>query len=252
MKSYIKQIIGVFGMATMLSLVSSCGEKADFLKSVVPAGGARIKFYHAASDAPGVVIQVNGANYSGVNTVSPAAAAPLVYFSAYPAVDYGMLTAGTAKISINTAAAPVATVLAADLPVEDGKYYSVFAYGIKPNYRALVVPDVLVPADKSKAYVRLVNLVSTFATTPTRYDLLVNGVQIGTADFGATSGNFIPVDAIAFAGTAQTVQLRITGGTTIAALGTLQPYPGKFYTFIARGNLLNATTLPALSVSTNL
>ena len=167
-------------------------------------------------------------------------------------MDYGIVAPGTAKIKINTAVAPVTTVIAADLPVEDGKYYSIFAYGVSPTYKALVVPDALEAPDKSKAYIRLVNLVSSNTTTPTQYDLLYNNVQIATANFAGTSGSFIPVDGIVFNGVAITVQLRVSGTTTIAASGTIQPYGGKLYTFVARGIVANAKTPPALSLSVNL
>ena len=59
MKSYFKSIIVAFGTLALLTTVSSCGDKADFLQSLSPASGARVKFYHAAADAPAVDILVN-------------------------------------------------------------------------------------------------------------------------------------------------------------------------------------------------
>jgi hypothetical protein len=252
MKSYFKHILSVCATLALLASVSSCGDKADFLQSLSPAGGARVKFYHSAADAVGVDILIDDKKYSGVNTVAPAVPTPLTYTGSYPNIDYGMVTAGTIKVKVNTAVAPIATVLAADLPVEEGKYYSIFAYGVAPTYKALVVNDVLEASDKSKAYIRLVNLVSSNTATPTQYDLLYNGVQIASATFGATSGNFIPVDGILFNTTAQTIQLRVSGTTTIAASGTIQPYGGKFYTYIARGIVASTKTPPTLGLSVNL
>ncbi|WP_332369319.1 hypothetical protein [Spirosoma telluris] len=47
----------------------ACGDKANFLDSVAPATGARVKFYHLAPDLAGVDVYVNDQKFSGVNTV---------------------------------------------------------------------------------------------------------------------------------------------------------------------------------------
>ncbi len=251
MKQYIKQLALSTGFVSLMLGLGACGDEYDFLTSVQPAEGARVKFYHVASDAPGVNIFVNDKKFSGILTTPPAAAGSLTYFNSFPNVDYGSLPAGTAKIKVETAAAPVLPVLAADLPVEDGKYYSVFAYGASPTYGALVLNDKFDLADKSKAGVRLINLVAG-ATSP-KYDLVVNNNVIASGiDFAANKADFLPIETIAYAATALTVQIRAAGTATVVASTTIQPYSGKFYSFIARGQVGGTGTKAiALSVSTN-
>lgn len=239
----------MLAVVASMATVTSCGEESNFLQSVQPAEGARLKFYHAASDAPGVEIIINDKKFSGTNTTTAPIA--LTYFSSYPNLDYGLVIPGTAKVKVALAATPTVAVLSTDLPVEDGKYYSIYAYGVSPTYGALVLNDNLTPPDRNKAYVRLVNLVA--GTPAPKYDLAVNGVVIAAGiDVASTKGDFIGIDAITYSGTAIPIQLRAAGTTTAVASGTLQPYAGKFYTFIARGVVGGTgTKVITLSTSTN-
>ncbi|MFN8354765.1 MAG: DUF4397 domain-containing protein [Spirosomataceae bacterium] len=251
MKKYISKLFASAGVVALMLTLNACGDQYDFLTSVQPAAGARVKFYHAAPDAPGVDIFVNDQKFSGVLTTPPAAAGSITYFNSFPNVDYGTIAAGTAKVKVQTATSPAVAVLSADLPIEDGKFYSVFAYGISPTYGAVVFNDKFDVVDKSKAYVRIVNLVA--GTPAPKYDLVVNGNVVATnVDFSANKADFLPIDAIAYAATAQTVQIRTAGTTTVIASTTIQPYAGKFYTFIARGQVGGTGTKAiAVSVSTN-
>lgn len=255
MKKYINSFFAGVSALMLMTALSACEEEQhDFLRTVEPASGARVKFYHVAPDAPGVDILINDRKFSGVNTVPPATPAPLTYFSSFPNIDYGLITPGATSVKIVPSATPATTVLSATLPVEDGKYYSVFAYGLAPTYSAVVLTDNLTAVDKGKAYVRIVNLVSGNTTTPTpTYDLAVNGNVVATnVRPGNASGDFVGVDAIAFGATAQPIQIRTAGTTTVVASTTLQPYANKFYTFIARGQVGGTgTRAVALSVSTN-
>ena len=159
----------------------SCGDKADFRNSVVPATGARVKFYHTAPDAAGVDIYVNDQKLSGVNTVPPAVPAPLTYTNSFPNQDYALLTPGTAKVKIvtpaSTTATTDATLATADLTTQADTYYSVFLYGTAPTYNTLTLTDNLTVQDPAQAYVRFVNLVSG-ADAAATYDLVVNGTVV--------------------------------------------------------------------------
>ena len=252
-----KHTINFFLLCLTGLLMLACGDKANFLTSVTPATGARVKFYHAAPDAAGVDIYVNDQKFSGVNTVPPAVAGPLTYFNSFPNQDYALLTPGTMKVKIvapaSTTGSTDATLLTTDLNAQADTYYSVFLYGTAPTYSSLVLNDNLTAPDPTKAYVRFVNLVSGDATAAT-YDLAINGTVVAA---GITplkgAATFIPIPAIAYATTAVPVQLRAAGTTTVVgAATTLQPYAGRFYTYVARGVAGGtATKAVTLSASTN-
>jgi len=234
-------------------LLFACGDKANFLNSVTPATGARVKFYHLAPDVAGIDIYVNDQKFSGVNTVPPTASLPLSYTSSFPNQDYAVLTSGTAKVKIvapaSTTASSDVTLTTTDLTTQDNTYYSVFLYGTAPTYNCLVLTDNLTATDASKAYVRLVNLVSGADASAT-YDLAVNGtiVASGIAPLKGTAA-FVPVPTIAYGATAVPVQLRLTGTTTAIGLTVpLQPYPGRFYTYIARG-IVGGTGSKAVNIT---
>jgi hypothetical protein len=254
MKKYFHSFLTAVTTLALLAGASACQEEHDFLRTIEPATGARVKFYHVAPDAPGIDILLNDKKFSGVNTVPPATPVAVTYFSSFPNLDYGLISPGSTNVKIVPSATPATAVISATVPVEDGKYYSVFAYGLAPTYSALVLTDNLTPADKNQAYVRLVNLVAPSATAAApSYDLVLNGSVVATnVRPGTASGEFVGVPAIAFGAAAVPVQIRTAGTTTVIASGTLQPYSSKFYTFIARGQLGGTgTRVVALSTSTN-
>ncbi|QHV97036.1 DUF4397 domain-containing protein [Spirosoma endbachense] len=223
-------------------LLLACGDEANFLDSVAPSAGARVKFYNLAPDVTGVDIYVNDQKFSGVNTVPPATSLPLSYTNSFPSLDYARVTPGTAKVKIvapaSTTASSDATLATTDLTTQADTYTSVFFYGNAPTYSSLVLTDNLTAADPTKAYVRFINLVSGADASAT-YDLAINGVVVATG-IAPLKGvaTFTSIPAIAYNTTAVPVQLRTAGTTTVVgAATTLQPYAGRFYTFIARGNV---------------
>lgn len=250
-----KQIIKFLFILCLGSFVLACGDKANFLDSVAPATGARVRFYHVAPDLGGVDIYINDQRFSGVNTVPPAVAAPLSYTNSFPAQDYALLTPGTSKVKIvvpsSTTASSDATIATTDLTTQADTYYSVFLYGTAPTYSTLTLTDNLTASDPTKAYVRLVNFVSGTNADAT-YDLAVNGTVVvtGIAPIKGTA-TFVAIPAIAYGTTAVPVQLRLTGTTTVVASATLQSYAGRFYTFVAKG-IVGGTGAKAVGINTNI
>ncbi|GAB4013177.1 hypothetical protein GCM10028808_31400 [Spirosoma migulaei] len=252
MKHIINYVL-LFGTGLLLL---ACGDKANFLDSVTPATGARVKFYHLAADLAGIDIYVNDQKFSGVNTVPPAVAAPLSYTNTFPNQDYATLTPGTAKVKVvipaSTTATSDATVATTDLTAQADTYYSVFLYGTAPTYSTLTLTDNLTSTDASKAYIRFVNFVAGPDETST-YDLVVNGAVVvtGVAPLKGVA-TFVPIAAIGYNTTAIPVQIRPTGTTTVTASGTIQPYAGRFYTVVARG-VAAGTGIKAIgfAISTN-
>ncbi len=238
-------------LGTLALVASACGDKADFLQSVAPATGARVKFFHLAPDAPNVAIYLNDKAFSGVNTVPPAFPASVAYGAAFPVQDYGLVAPGTAKVKVNlaaTATTPEVPGFGGDLTVEDGKYYSVFATGVAPTYEVLVVNDKLEAADRTKAYVRIINLVTNSPVGG--YELTVNGKSVTTAAAYKTVTEFQPIDAIAYASTAVPVVVK-AGTTTLTFTGGVQPYANRYYTVVVRGVVGNAKTPLTATLFTN-
>ena len=233
----IYQILTVCSFAFLLS----CGDKSDNEQNVTPADGARVKFYHLAPDVAGVTIFANDQKLSGALTVSPFPPATQLtpntigYGGTFPNLDYAVLAGGTTKIKVvapATASTPEVQAISAELPFESNKFYSVYAFGVSPSYSALVLNDDFTAADPKKAYVRFINLVNT--TTPTNYDLSVNGVNVFTGvAFKGTSAAFTAIDPITYGSTKVTVTAK-AGTTSISGSSTfsLQPYAGRFYTII--------------------
>ena len=247
-----------------LFVFPSCGDKTNFEQSVSPASGARLKFYHAAPDATGINIFANDTKISGANTVSPFPPAVqttpnlLVYGNSFPITDYAVLTAGSTNIKVSVPATATTTEIVAVTTTgtfDDGKYYSVYTYGVSPTYSALILTDDFTAADPKKAYVRLVNLLNPSTTVPTpNFDLIVNGITISSAvGFAGKNSGFTPIDAIAYGGTKAVVSVKSTAlsfpGT---ASFTFQPYAGRFYTIYTSG-IIGATgaKAPTIYVSTN-
>ena len=235
-KNKIYSIVALF--ATFF-IVSACGDETNSFGIYSPATGGKIKFIHSAPDIAGIDIYVNDKKFSGVNTATGAAPALLTFGNAYPSTaEYAAIPVGKAKIGVVVPSLNNATGIAADLNVEEGKYYSVFATGIAPTYAPLVLEDKLpVPSGKN-IYVRVINLIPNSTTT----EFTVNGVIIATGvAFKNTDTNFITVPIDAFTSGAITVPFSakvlggiapITTSTTIA--GTI---PGRILTFIVRGLL---------------
>lgn len=250
-----KKQLNRFGLVLVTAaLLTACGEKYDFrTASFDPvASGGRVKIYHAAPGAPGVVVYLNDKPFSGVNTTPPAAPVALAYsntaLNSFPNIDYAVVTPGTAKLRIAVATTPETLVLNGDVPVQDNTYYSVFVVGTAPNYEAVLTTDKLQAADATKAYVRVANLVSN--SPAGGYELLVNGKSVVTAGAFKTVTEFQPVDAVAFGSTALTVAVR-NGASSFTATGGLSPLAGRFYTIAVRGVAGSTATPVAASVSTN-
>lgn len=249
MKSILKSLF----TALLATAVVACGSESDSLESVKPATGARLRFYHAAPDAPGLALYLNEKAFSGVNTV-PSTPDPLpaavTYFSAFPVRNYATVEPGAATLKINTAkttAAQETALLGANLTLEEGKYYSVFATGNASAYEVFSVEDKRTVAEAGKAYVRVVNLV---VNSPAGgYEVSINGKVLTTVPAYKSVSNFIAIDPVAFNSAAQTITAK--NGTvtlTSASADRIQPYAGRFYTIILRGIAGDTKTPPTISL----
>ncbi len=240
MKKYLLSI-------SLLSAVflSSCGDENSFLTNVITAEGAKVKFIHAAPDAPGVAIFVNDKKVSGLLTVAPATPGVIAYGSVFPAQDYANLSAGAAKVSVTTPTANNAVILSGDVNLESGKLYSVIATGLAPTYSPVILQDNLPEISGNKVFFRVVNLVANSANA----DVTILGSSAATGIKPKEGGDkFIAVELPNYISGSVTVPVvvKLNGTSTATTDGSITASqtisftgvtPGRSYTIISRGLL---------------
>jgi hypothetical protein len=232
-----KHILSIITLLIAFVGLISCGDQQDSFQIISPAMGARVKFIHAAPDVPGIDIYVNDKKFSGVNTSPPAVPTLLTYGGSYPSTaEYATLSAGKAKVAVVVPSLNV-TGITADLTVEEGKYYSVFATGITPTYTPLVLEDKLPVASGKTIFVRVINLIPNSTTA----DFTVNGNVIASGvAFKNTDNTFysVPIDAFTTGTINVPFTIKVLGGVATVNIATVSQtavIPGKIYTVIARG-----------------
>ncbi|MBC8112516.1 MAG: DUF4397 domain-containing protein [Verrucomicrobia bacterium] len=223
-------------------MVLGCGDKHEFLSSVPFAQGTKIKFIHAASDAPAINVLVNNQQVNG---------AALSYSGIFPVTDYVSIdTAGinnTALVQVlipPTATAPQTQVLSATLSVTRSQYTTVAIVGINPNYEAVVIDDRIsfLPND-GKIRLRFFNFIQNstavdIVATPSggTATTLYTGIAYKLGD-----ANFSTIDLGAnVSSLSYTIQLRDTAtGALLATLSAANSAltGNKVYTLIARGQI---------------
>ncbi|MFN8347983.1 MAG: DUF4397 domain-containing protein [Spirosomataceae bacterium] len=185
-----------FLAAGIAAMIMACGTEHDLLKDVQTASGARVKFFHAAPDAPGVALYVNDKKFSAVLTVAPATPGVITYGSVFPSTDYALVEAGAAKAKLiipASGATAETTVFSGTVPVEADKYYSVFATGLAPTYGAVLIQDNMPAFNDRQVFFRVVNMIpnSTGVTASLAGNAFIEKVEYGKA------GNFVPYNVAA-------------------------------------------------------
>lgn len=186
-----------------------------------PAKKAMVLVTHASPDAPGVDLLVDDTK---VNSAALLFAQNTGYLS---------LDAGKRNVKVNVTGTKT-TVIEADLTLEAGKAYSVFAVGKVANIGAVVLSDDLSAPAKGKAHVRFVHL----SPDAPAVDIVAKGVGTvfsGKAFKEATS--FTPVAA----GTL-TLEVKVAStGATALTVPNVTLEDGKIYTIYAKGLLADSS-----------
>lgn len=180
---------------------------------------ASVLITHASPNAPGVDIVVDNAGSPAVTNLQ------------FPAnTGYVQLPAGTRNVKVNVTGTST-TAINADLALEAGKVYSVFAIDSVARIEPLVLVDDLTAPAAGKAHVRFVHL------SPN-----APAVDVGLANGGATVfGNvafkeflgFAPLDAGTY-----DLDVRVANTATVALpLRGITLEDGKIYTVFAKGFL---------------
>lgn len=236
-----KSLINLLIAAGIAAFITACGTEHDFLSSVQPASGARIKFIHAAPDAPGVALYVNDKKFSGVLTTAPATPGTVTYGNVFPGSDYATVEAGAAKARLivpASGATAETTVFSGTVPVEADKYYSVFATGLAPTYGALVLEDKIPAFNERQIFFRIVNLVPGSTATAT-----FSGVTLADKVEYGKSGDFTPYNVPdtfkgGSIGGSVTIKNEGPGGVAATTTFTFTGYTGgRAVTLVMRGVL---------------
>jgi Domain of unknown function (DUF4397) len=239
-----KYILSISLLTTLL--LGGCGDESSFLTNVTPAEGAKVKFIHAAPDAPGVAIFVNDRKVSGVLTVAPATPTTISYGGVFPAQDYAVLTAGASKVSVTTPTVGNATILSGDVNLEAGKYYTVIATGLAPSYAPFVVQDNFPVISGNKVFFRVINLTAN----STDAEVSIGGSVAATGIKPKEGGDkFIAYDLPGYTAGSVSIPviLKLNGSATATTAGTVTNTlatitftgvtPGRVYTLVTRGLL---------------
>lgn len=207
-----------------VSLVASTGTSSfEILDSATPA---QLRVIHASPDAPAVDVIVND-NFG----------APVLEDVPFPAVS-GYLTVppGAYNVKVTAANNPGAIVIDANVNLEAGKRYSVYATGPLVS----IAPYVLVDDNRSVATAAKVRIVHT-APSAGRVDLYVTapGAGIATATPAFTNVPF----------RAETGYVNLAGGNydvTVTPTGTKTPAIGPATITIADGSVYTAAARDAV------
>lgn len=212
-----KKVFLAFAPAIMIAAIlttSSCKkDEATF---------ANVLVVHASPNAPGVDLLIDNSKVNSAALTFPAN------------TGYLKVESGTRNVKVNVTGTTT-TVINADLALEEGKNYSVFAVNAVANIEPLVLADDLTTPASGKAHVRFVHL----SPDAPAVDVALDGgavVFANTAFKGSTA--FTPLDAGAY-----NLEVRLAGTATVALdLPSITLQAGKIYTVFARGFVTPGTT----------
>lgn len=212
-RTFLVATVAVLGLA-------ACSDDDD-APTAVQTPTALVRVAHKSPNAPAVDVLVDGSVVLS-NVPFPA-------FSGYLEVP-----AGTRNVQVN-AAGTTQTVIDADLSLEAGRAYTVFATGLLADLTPVVTVDDLTPAAAGDARIRVIHgapsapAVDVYATAPGA-DLETATPVLTNVPFRAVS-DYLTVPA-------GTYQLRVTlaGTTTVAIDATVSLNPTSVRTVIARDN----------------
>jgi hypothetical protein len=192
---------------------TSCDDDDD----EVVLENANVMVVHASPDAPGVDLFINNTKINNAALMFP------------NNTGYLNVPSGTQNVKIN-AAGTSTTVIEANLDLEPGEDYSVFAINTLENIEPLVLEDDLAEPADNMAHVRFVHL----SPDAPAVDIAVQGGPVLFSNRAFKSAtDFTPVAAGTY-----TLEVRPAGTTTVAlTIPDVMIMDGMIYTVFARGFL---------------
>ena len=203
-----------FSLALMVLLASCMDDDDEFVSQ--PVEVAYVSIYHAAPDAPGFDIVVDGrvinqnpfdyTSYSGY----------LNFYTGNRAIRFNSVNANSALIDTT-------------FSFEDGKAYSLFAINRLPDVEALLVVDSAASPVAGKAMVRFVNLSPDASAFEVAVPESAAPLFSGKAFKEATQYQEIDAKTYDF-------QIRNAGASgSVVSAEDVEILPGRYYTIITRG-----------------
>lgn len=226
-----KSLINAFKSFAILfvatSLVVACNKDED--AAVQPV--SQVKTVHASPNAPGVDLYVDNIKVNNAALVFP------------QNTGYLEINAGTRNIKVN-ATGTSTTVINADVPFDQNKNYSVFAYDLVTSIKAIVVEDNLTAPQSGKAHLRFFHLspgapaVTVGVLSGSTFSGVFSDRSFETQATATANQAFVPVDAGTY-----NFDVRVAGTTTsVLTLNNISLQAGKIYTVFAKGIAGNTIT----------
>lgn len=279
--------------------ITSCGDENDQTPYQTKEGienASNVKFVHAAVGPNGTNFQVNfftGTEKISAISVTTGIPVGMAFGAQYPApINYALLKTGTLPLTAVTPANPGVTIYDGSITTETGKYYTNFLVATPPSvtppvYSLYQLNDDLsvVNLDKTKAYIRFINVISNSAAAGYDLGLLKETSIAGTTPvttkevytfrnvtFKGGNEKFIAIEPQESTDTrGYQLQVRVAGsptntpgtttGTTIANLANspastaFVPRAGRIYTIYCRGIVgglpAGTTNAPSVTFITN-
>lgn len=215
-------------------LFTSCDDDDDDVD--LPVAEANVMVVHASPDAPGVDLYVDNTKVNN---------AALTYPNNTGYLD---VEEGTRNFKVTAAGAGVGSpVINADVDLEAGSSYTVFAADRLSNIAPVVLEDDLASPASGMAHVRFVHL----SPDAPAVDVVVQGGANLFSDIEFKEATaFMPVDAGSY-----TVEVQPVDSDDAVVTATLNLEAGKIYTVFARGFVTppagNTNTLGAEVIMNN-
>ena len=222
--SYFKILITLMTVFASLAFVS-CSDDADDMMDPITEGSALVRVVHTSYDAPAVDVSVDGA----------VAISNLAYGATS---GYAEVPAGERNVQVTPAGATTPVVIDADLTLEDGNEYTVYAVGPLSAIEAVVSVDARTP-NSAKAKVRLVHT----APDAPAVDIKLNsgsGPAVFTNIPFKQFTDYIEVDE----GTYTFVVTPTGSETEVVVFDPITVENGTAYTVVAHGTLDAADAFP--------
>ena len=216
--------------------LTSCGDEHNYFPeiAIVPEGGARVKFVHAASDAAGVTVTVDGVRFN------PASASS--YGNAFPVTNYSQMESGTHTFlaAVPHGEDPSDELSTTTLDLKSDKYHTVFLGGTVGNYELVDFEDdfASIPFE-GFAYIRFVNMVHDSDNGLT-FELKTQGGIVISPFVNYSYKEGYPQFAAIEPGAYTSFVIKdATTGTVVAtaANNSLTLSPNKVYTFFSTGQI---------------
>ncbi len=140
-------------LLTALTVFMACEKNVISIPGDVPVG-ARVKFVHACSNCPGLLVTANG------QTINPTA---MTYLSttvgAFPISNYAVLPTGEINLDFIRSDSSK-SLFTSKVSLADGKYYSVYVGDTIPTPTISLVEDDIQAFQDTLLRIRFVNLLS--------------------------------------------------------------------------------------------